>query len=298
MVVLVTGGAGFIGSNLVEELVKGKEKVTVIDNMHTGSEKNLSEVRGRVEFIGGGIEKTDGLDPKGIEGIYHLGIPSSSPMYKSDPYLVGSAINDMLRILELARKSDCRVVFASSSSVYNGMDPPHREDMEIKVTDYYTEARIAMERLARLYAGLYGVDTMAMRFFSVYGPHEEGKGKYANLVSQFMWCMRKGGCPLIYGDGRQERDFVYVKDVVSACMLAMGCRSKTDIFNVGTGRSCSLVELVSTLNGILGTDCRAEFVENPISNYVNVTRADTKKSERVLGFRPKRTLEKGIMEYK
>ena len=189
--ILVTGGAGFIGSNLVELLLKKGNDVVVVDNLHTGSLENLKEFKNKVEFINKSCGEITLEDIGEIDGIFHIGIYSSSPMYKEDRSLVGKAINDFLNILELARRENCKLVFASSSSIYNGNPVPWREDMDIKVTDFYTEARYAMERLADLYHQLHGVESIGLRFFSVYGPKERYKGKYANLVSQFLWAMKK-----------------------------------------------------------------------------------------------------------
>ena len=215
MSTLVTGGAGFIGSNLVEELLKAGEDVVVLDNMHTGSPGNLEGLEGSLKLIRASCNDLPGMDLH-PEKIYHLGIPSSSPMYKKNPYLVGEALNGFTAVFELAKKSGARVVYASSSSLYNGLLPPHREDMTIQVADYYTEARLAMERMAELYKRLFDVSSVGMRFFSVYGPKEEAKKEYANMVTQFLWEMRDGKTPVIFGDGSQTRDFTYVKDVTRA----------------------------------------------------------------------------------
>ena len=159
MSTLVTGGAGFIGSNLVGELLAAGEDVVVLDNMHTGSLTNLEGLEGSLKVIKASCNELAGIDIH-PEKIYHLGIPSSSPMYKKDPYLMGEALNGFTAVFELAKKSGARVVYASSSSLYNGLLPPHHEDMTIKVTDYYTEARLAMERMAELYRQLFGVKSM------------------------------------------------------------------------------------------------------------------------------------------
>uniref|UniRef100_UPI0034E255A7 NAD-dependent epimerase/dehydratase family protein n=1 Tax=Methanothrix sp. TaxID=90426 RepID=UPI0034E255A7 len=184
MTALVTGGAGFIGSNLVEELVRRGEDVIVLDNLQTGSLRNLEGLD--VEVVTMSCNDIPRLDVN-AEMIYHLGIPSSSPMYKENPFLVGEALNGFIAVMELARRCSARVVYASTSSLYNGLEPPHREDMEIRVTDYYTEARFAMERIAELYRRLLNVSSLGMRFFSVYGPREESKGKYANMITKFLW---------------------------------------------------------------------------------------------------------------
>lgn len=287
---LVTGGAGFIGSNLVEALVDSCD-VTVLDNFHTGSMINLEGVGRGIEVVKGSCNDclTLGLKP---DLIYHLGIPSSSPMYKKDPMLVGEAINGTVAIMELARQSGCeKVVFASSSSLYNGVPAPHREDAVIPVADYYTEARLAIERVAELYYNLYGIKYAGMRFFSVYGPHEEAKKQYANMVTQFLWDMRDGKAPVIFGDGTQTRDFTYVRDVVDALILAS--KKGTGIFNVGTGKSHSFNYVVDLLNEKLGKDLKPEYRENPIKNYVMHTQADTTRIK-ALGFEARFSLEEGI----
>jgi len=203
MSTLVTGGAGFIGSNLVEDLLRAGEDVLVLDNMHTGSAENLAGLEGRLELIQKSCNDLSTLDIH-PQKIYHLGIPSSSPMYKKDPFLVGEAINGTTAIFELARRTGARVIYASSSSLYNGLLPPHREDMVIGVTDYYTEARLAIERIAELYKRLFDVNSVGMRFFSVYGPKERTKKQYANMVTQFLWEMQEGRSPVIFGDGSPD----------------------------------------------------------------------------------------------
>jgi len=291
---LVTGGAGFIGSNLVGELLASGEKVIVLDNMHTGSLSNLEGLKGDLKIIKADCRRLSEFDfhPRTI---YHLGIPSSSPMYKCNPYLMGDAINSFIAVFELARRSGARVVYASSSSLYNGLLPPHHENMTIKVTDYYTEARLAMERIAELYGRLYGTSSAGMRFFSVYGPNETAKKQYANMVTQFLWQMREGKTPVVFGDGSQTRDFTYVKDVVHALRLAM----KSDycgILNVGTGQAYSFNQAIELLNRNMGMAVKPMYVENPIKNYVLHTQSDTTKSEKIIGFKSEYNLDDGIKE--
>lgn len=294
MSTLVTGGAGFIGSNLLEELLAAGEDVVVLDNMHTGSTENLKGLEGNLKLIQGSCNDLPGMDLH-PERIYHLGIPSSSPMYKKDPYLVGEALNGFTAVFELAKSSGSRVVYASSSSLYNGLLPLHREDMTIRVADYYTEARLAMERMAELYKQLYDVSSAGMRFFSVYGPKETAKKQYANMVTQFLWEMQDAKAPIIFGDGLQTRDFTYVKDVTRALQLAM----KSDyhgILNVGTGKAYTFNQTIEILNKAMGLDVLAQHVPNPIKNYVLHTLSDTTKSEKVLGFKARFNLEDGVEE--
>ena len=188
----------------------------------------------------------------------------------------------------------CKVVYASSSSIYNGNKVPFREDMPIYVTDYYTECRYAIERLAKLYNILHGVKSVGLRFFSIYGPKEKFKGKYANIISQFLWAMLKDEPPVIFGDGTQTRDFTHVYDVVDALLLAWKRDFECEIFNVGTGVAHSFNEIVEILNRILGKNIRPIYKPNPIKNYVYHTLADTTKAERQLGFKAKIPLEEGI----
>jgi UDP-glucose 4-epimerase len=290
--ILVTGGAGFIGSNLVEDLLAEGMDVIVLDSMDTGSMQNLSGLEGRLDVIESSCSEIPSLDLK-PDAIFHLGIPSSSPMYKRDPSLVGSAINESIAVFELARSSGARVVYASSSSLYNGLKPPHNEEMPIQVADYYAEARLSIERMAKLYHSLYGLSSAGMRFFSVYGPRERAKKQYANMVSQFLWQLLEGKQPTIYGDGSQTRDFVYVKDVISALRLAMDSDLQ-GVVNVGTGNAYSFNDLLDMLQERLGISVAPKYVENPIKNYVMHTQADTSRAESLLKFKARYSLKEGI----
>jgi UDP-glucose 4-epimerase len=291
MKITVTGGCGFIGSNLVGRLVRDGHSVTVFDNLHTGSLKNIEGLN--VTFHNEPYSKLSELVPD-ADVLFHIGMPSSTPMYKNDPRLVGATIADAIEIFEYAKQKGCKIVYASSSSVYNGNRLPYREDMPIYVTDFYTEARYAIERLAKLYNILYGLKSVGMRFFSVYGPKEEFKKQYANIVSQFLWAMRKNESPVIYGDGVQTRDFTHVNDVIEALLLAWKKDFGLEIFNVGTGVAHTFNQVIEILNRLLGTNIKPDYRPNPISNYVFSTLADTTKAEKVLGFKAKITLEQGL----
>lgn len=294
MRIVVTGGAGFIGSNLVEELVRRGRNVTVIDNFSTGSMENLKSVRGKVKVIRASCSKLPKLRLPRTELVFHVGIPSSSPMYRENPLLVGEAINDFINVLEFAKKNRSKIVYASTSSMYCRCPPPHRENMASEPFDYYTEARLVMERLARMYHELHGVNSVGMRFFSVYGPHEQAKGRYANVVSQFLWTMRDGKAPVIYGDGTQTRDFVHVSDVVKACLKAAEVELGCEVINVGTGKSASFNRVIELLNEFMGKSIKPRYLPNPIKNYVYRTLADLTKASKLLGYKPKVSLEDGI----
>jgi len=291
MDIVVTGGCGFIGSNLVERLIKDGHAVTIFDNLSTGNLNNLKGLD--VKLFNKPYHHLHGLGSR-CDVIFHLGIPSSAPMYKQNPRLVGEAINDAIEVFEYANERKCKVVYASSSSIYNGNRLPFREDMNIFVTDYYTECRLAIERLASLYNMLYGVKSVGLRFFSVYGPKEGYKGRYANILSQFLWSMLKDERPLVFGDGTQTRDFIYVTDVVESLILAMMKDFDREIFNVGSGVANSFNDIVDLLNEALSRSIQPIYKPNPIKNYVLHTLADTSRAECVLGFKAQIPLRKGI----
>ena len=266
---LVTGGAGFIGSNLTERLVSEGHKVIVVDNFSTGDIKNLRIIKNKIFFIKSPVAKI--LKNKNIgnlDGIYHYGIPSSTPLYRDNPYFVGEAINEFIVILELAKRENCKIVYASSSSVYNGNHTPFKEDMSVMVKDLYTEARYAIERLSHLYYDWYKIKSIGVRFFSVYGPHEEAKKNFANLVTQFLWATKKGEKAVVYGDGNQTRDFTYVKDIVEGCALAMNNEKvEHDIFNIGAGCQFTINEMLKILEKALNKKIEIKYVPNPLQGY-------------------------------
>ena len=283
MKILVTGGAGFIGSNLIKRLSEDKEnQIIIVDNYHTGIRANTEGYKvfeSMDDFINSEVV---------VDKIFHLGMPSSSPMYKKNPLFVADVVKEMILLLEYAKKYNLKLVLAATSSVYNGKQTPFKEDMVPEVTDYYTEARYYCERLIELYNKLYCVDVVALRFFSVYGPNEHHKKEFANLVSQFEWDIIADKSPIIYGDGTQRRDLIHVNDIVDALILAMDKNfEQFEIFNAGTGETYDLNELVAILNKKYNKDIKAKYINNPIKNYVFENLADTEKSEKLLGFKAK-----------
>lgn len=289
--ILVTGGAGFIGSHLVEALA-AHNSVLVLDNLHTGIVNNLEGIQGDV--------KLRVLDTEDIfevdftpDVIFHLGMYSSTPLYRENRNLVHKVVDGTMKVMEFARKAGSRVVVASSSSIYNGHPTPQREDMIPMVTDFYTEARYFAERIGELYANMFGMKVSCLRFFSIYGPRERSKGPYANLISQFIWDLQAGRSPVIYGDGSQTRDFVFVKDVVDACQKAAESPS-TGTFNVGTGKSYSINEMLEKVTSRLGVRVAPTYVPNPLNNYVMRTLADTSKAKKELGFEASYSLDDGL----
>jgi len=283
---VVTGSAGFIGSTLVDRLKAEGHTIECYDNYMTGKVKNRT-VKSIFE-----LTKLRHLD-----GIYHLGMPSSSPMYKDMPITnVVDMVHVSMAVFELARANNCPLVYASSSSVYNRNDTPFEEDMEIRVTDYYTEQRYWLERMALLYSMEYGIRTIGLRFFSVYGPRDENKGQYANIVTQFILDILEDKSPLIFGDGKQNRDFIHVDDVVESLLQAMSYQF-TDVFNVGTGVACSFNQIVERVNRHLGKDIKPTYTPNPIHNYVFDTLADTLYCRNLLGFKARIRFQEGLKEH-
>jgi len=291
MKMIVTGGAGFIGSNLVERLLKGGHEVHVVDNLHTGKKANLEGLG--CKFYQKNAGKIAKIGVK-ADVVFHQGVYSSSPMYNEDRMLMAKAVEDFISILEYCRENKARLVWASTSSLYNGIKPPHREDCVPFAKDFYTEPRLMMERVAQIYSRRFGVKAVGLRYFSVYGPKEKGKGKFANLISQFLWDMLEDKAPVIYGNGEQRRDFCFVEDVVEANILASKASVDFGIYNIGTGKNYSLNELVALLNKKLGKKIKAGYVENKVRDYVDATLADTSKAKKELGFEAKVSLDAGI----
>ena len=297
MKILVTGGAGFIGSNVVEALVRLGHEVVVLDNFSLGSMDNLASVKDKITVIKGDIrdEKTVMNATKGVEYIFNEAAASSSPMFMTDlRNSVAVNIDGFINVLNAARKNDAAVVYASTSSMYGNNPPPLREDMKVVSPNFYAATKVAGEDLARVFFEQYGTVTIGLRYMSVYGPRERSKGIFANMVSQFLWAMQKNEQPVIYGDGKQTRDFVFVKDVVSAHLLAMKLKKAGEIFNVGTGKATSLNQLVDILNKVLGKNIKAKYIEMPVKNYINTQLADITKARKMLGYEPKYNLEDGV----
>lgn len=295
---LVTGGAGFIGSNIVEELVKLGHEVIVLDDFSLGSEDNLSTVKDKIEIVKGDVRNFDLIKKitKCLDFVFHESAASSSPMFFSDLRNAFSVNTDgFINILNASRDNGVKkVIHASTSSIYGNNPGPLREDIKIIPPNFYSASKLAAEHLADIFSNEYGLDIIGLRYMSIYGPHEESKGKFANLVSQFLWAMLKNEQPVIYGDGEQTRDFTFVGDAVQANILAMNSKIKNDIFNVGTGKSTSLNELVDIINKILGKNIKPKYIEMPVKNYIKTQLADISKIEKALGYSPKYNLEEGI----
>lgn len=291
MKAIVTGGAGFVGSHIAEELLKENYSVSVIDNLSTGDKKNIKHIENKIDFLKENSSKISKLGKADV--VFHEGIYSSSPVYRKDNTLVGKAISEFIDILNYCVKNKCKLVFASSSSIYNGYPPPHNEVAIPKVKDFYTEARYSMERLADLFRQMYGLEYCGLRYFSVYGDREESKKTFANMVSQIIWKGMLDKEVIVYGDGTQKRDLVNISDVVSANLIASKSR-ENGIFNVGTGTSYSFNEIIEKVGNAMGKKIKTKNIENPLKNYVDIVHADTQKSREKLGFSAMVGADEGI----
>jgi len=262
---LVTGGAGFIGSHLVEALVRSGCRVTVLDDLSSGNAANLKPKAGDIRFVRGDIRDRDavGSAVSGCEVVFHLAAVVSVPKTTEDP--VGSAaVNETgtLNVLEAARRTNVRrVVFASSSAVY-GDDPalPKREDMAPKPLSPYAVQKLASEYYLRVYNDLYGIKTVSLRFFNVFGPRQDPSSPYSGVISIFMTKALNEQPPTIHGDGRQTRDFVFVGDVVQALIASAKSPSAPGrVFNVGAGTSVTIHHLWDLIAALSGARCQPLF---------------------------------------
>jgi len=295
--ILVTGGAGFVGSNFCNAHAE-KYDVVALDNLFLGDPEHLSP---SVQFIEGDAVDRKTLDSLGtFEYIVHFAGTSSAPMFQQQ--LIESYKNSLfshLETLEFANRIGAKkFLYASTSSLYGNTPPPLNEEQRPLPTNHYSVTKIAMEHIAECYQRTHPqLQTIGFRFMSVYGPCEEHKGIYANLISQFIWAMRRGEQPIVYGDGKQTRDFTNVMDVVQGMTLAMesGKDLRNTVFNIGTGTAANILEIIALINGVLGTDLKPNHIENPVTEgYIRLQQADISKIQSELGFTPSVKLENGI----
>jgi len=296
MKVLVTGGCGFIGSNLVHRLLKDGNDVVVLDDLFLGDRANIPE---DVKFVEGSVTDFELLKKltSDVDVVFHMAARSSAPICDNDPVDATDVnVKGFVNVLECAKINNIsRIVYASTSSLYSVFSPPHREDMVVIPRTVYEGSMYCREVYSKVYWQNFDVESVGMRFFSVYGPRENHKGRYANIITQFLWKMKKGEEIIVYGDGNQTRDFIFVDDVVEALILASKAKNVAgEVFNVGRGEEHTFNEVISLLEEHTGLKANVKYVRNPIKNYVARTLADTRKSEKFLGFKAKISLEEGI----
>ncbi len=297
MKALDTGGCGFIGSNLTTELVEQGHEVVVLDDLYLGTPENLEQVEDAVTVVNGDVRNRETVRQccDDVDVVFHNAARSSAPMHVEEP-VEGAEVNisGFINVMEEACENGFRVVYASTSSMYGSVDPPHREHMGEKPVNLYSASKMSRELYAQVYDKAYDIDVVGLRYFSVYGPRERAKNGYANLVSQFMWKMMDGERPEIWGDGSRSRDFTYVGDIVRGNIMAAESDVSGEVINLGTGEETRMDELVDKLNSVLGTDIDPEFVDHPKENPVMRTKADNSKAKELLGWEPETSIDEGI----
>lgn len=297
---LVTGGAGFIGSHIVDALVQAGQTVRVVDNLSTGHRENLVQHSpGVVEFVEADLAES-GVAAEavaGIEHVLHIAAIPSVPRSVEDPITTHRAnVDATLLLLEAARAAQvARLVFASSSSVYgNSPTLPKDEKMPTNPLSPYALQKLIGEQYVRLFHGLYGLDTVALRFFNVFGPRQDPSSPYSGVISLFTAALSERRRPTIHGDGRQTRDFTYVSDVaagVIAASTAPGASGK--VINLAPGGRVSLNSLFSVLRDVIGAD--VEPIHGPTrEGDVRDSQADNTLARELLGFDPQVTVEDGL----
>ncbi|MBN1540806.1 SDR family oxidoreductase [candidate division KSB1 bacterium] len=298
---LVTGGAGFIGSNIVAELLRRGERVRVLDNFSTGKRDNILAVRERIEIVEGDIRSyhvvRDAVE--GVDFVLHQAALPSVPRSVRDPITSNEVnVTGTLNLLNAARETGVkRLVYASSSSIYGDLETlPKTEDMLPKPLSPYAVSKMAGEKYCMVFHSLYGLETVALRYFNVFGPHQDPTSQYSAVIPKFVVAMLRGESPVIYGDGEQSRDFTFVANVVQANLLA--CEQGLEdvsgqVFNVATGRRITLNLLVRTLNEILGSDVSPVYAELRAGD-VKHSLANIGKAQQFLGYTPQADLQTGL----
>jgi UDP-glucose 4-epimerase len=298
MNVLVTGGAGFIGSHLCELLIKKGYGVTVFDNFSSGNEKNLFRVINRINLIHGDICNRPDVEAatKGIDYVVHLAAMISVQESISDPYkchLIN--VEGTKNILDAAVLNKVKkVIIASSAAVYGNAKPPLKETDCCAPISPYGESKLLAEKLAIEYYQKFDLPTVSLRFFNVYGPRQNANSSYAGVILKFISALSENKSPIIFGDGEQTRDFIYVEDVVAAILLAMeNKRAHGEIFNVATGIPTSINSLFRTVALIMRKNIKPSY-QPALTGDIRHSFADIKKISTLLGFKPSYTLKKGL----
>jgi UDP-glucose 4-epimerase len=296
---LVTGGAGFIGTNLVRALLAQGVAVRVLDNWATGRRANLADIRGEIELIEGDVRDSECVRRAvaGVDAIFHQAALPSVPRSIVDPIATNEVnVAGTLNVLVAARHAGVdRVVFASSSSVYgNSAVLPKAEHMPAAPLSPYAVSKLAAERYCIAWTEVYRLPVIALRYFNVFGPYQDPDSQYAAVIPRFIARMRRGERPRIYGDGLQTRDFTYVENVVRANLLAARAPSNVSgVFNVACGDRIALRSLVERLNEILGTEITAEH-ESPRPGEVRDSQADLTQIRETLGYAPAVSFDEGL----
>jgi nucleoside-diphosphate-sugar epimerase len=296
---LVTGGAGFIGSNIVDELLRRGHQVTVLDDLSTGKESNLDAVRAKIEFRTGTITdlKTIRSCCTGMDYVVHLAARTSVPKSVQNPIETNFInVDGTLNVLVAARDEKVRrVVFAASSAAY-GETPtlPKVEKMQAEPISPYGVTKYVGELYGQVFARVYGLETVSIRYFNVFGPRQDPSSQYSGVLSRFMLAVLEDQQPVIFGDGEQSRDFTYVDNVVDETLRACEATGASGkVFNGGTGARITLNEVIGLLAKIAGRKIEARY-ESPRTGDIRDSQADVSLARQILGYQPLVDFEDGL----
>ena len=296
---LVTGGAGFIGSNIVDALVRRGDRVRVLDNLSTGNPANLAGVRSQIEFIEGDVvdPAVVGRAVEGVDCIFHEAALASVPASVESPLASHAACaTGVVNVLDSARKAGVRrVIYAASSSAYGDTPTSAKRETDLPAPiSPYAAAKLAGEMYCQAFAATYGLETVSLRYFNVFGPRQDPASPYSAVIPLFITALLEGRRPILYGDGKQSRDFVYIANVVRGNLLAADAPGVSGrVINMADGRSTSLLTLLELLNRFLGTDVRPELKPARVGD-VRESMADITRARSLLGYEPEVDFEEGL----
>ncbi len=296
---LVTGGAGFIGSHITRALLQRRDRVRVFDNLSSGFRKNLEEVAKDIEFVEGDIRNLDALQNamRGIEVVYHLAAQGSVPKSVDLPLQANDInINGSLNVLIAARDQGARRVVYSASSAAYGETPilPKVESMPPSPLSPYAVSKLAAEHYCKAFSHCYGLSTISLRYFNVFGPRQDPNSQYAAAIPAFVTRMVKGVAPIIFGDGEQSRDFCFVENVVEANLLA-GARDglKGEVANIACGERITLNAIIGLINQHVGGNIKPDYRE-PRAGDVRHSLADISEARRLIDYSPRVMFAEGL----
>lgn len=297
--ILVTGGAGFIGSHIVEALVARGDRVRVLDNLSTGYLANLDAVRSEIEFLEGDLTDPATVEQavEGVDCIFHEAALASVPRSVKRPLDTHAAcVTGTVILLDAARRAGVRrLVYAASSSAYGDQPTSSKRETDLPAPiSPYGAAKLAAELYCRAFTATYGFETVAIRYFNVFGPRQDPGSPYSAVIPLFITAMLAGRRPVVYGDGRQSRDFTFVANVVHANLLAADAPDVAGrMMNAANGRSTDLLTLLRLLNELLGTKVEPEFAPPRVGD-VRESLADISLARRLMGYEPQVTFEEGL----